>query len=130
MPRRPPSPLEQLFDILSDAAQTFADRMADNIARAMNIEPKRKIPTGERGRNPRRQAQRTERQPKTHYQVLGVSRHSTQSEIRAAYLALAKKYHPDAKGNSKRMIEVNQAYEVLKDVEKRRAYDFKLATTR
>ncbi|MEN8260767.1 MAG: DnaJ domain-containing protein, partial [Pseudomonadota bacterium] len=51
---------------------------------------------------------------KDYYKIIGVSRHATQDEIKRAYRKLARKYHPDVS---------KEAYEVLKDPEKRAAYD-------
>ncbi|CAM6100617.1 unnamed protein product [Calypogeia fissa] len=64
---------------------------------------------------------------KDFYEVLGVERGSSQAEIKKAYYALAKQYHPDMnKGDEKaeaKFQEIQQAYEVLKDDEKRSMYD-------
>jgi curved DNA-binding protein len=63
---------------------------------------------------------------KDYYAVMGVARDATQDEIKRAYRKLARKYHPDvskepdAEGRFK---ELGEAYEVLKDPEKRAAYD-------
>lgn len=61
------------------------------------------------------------------YEVLGVKKSATESEIRKAFLKLAKKYHPDVNPNDKvaeqKFKEVNLAYEVLKDAKKRQHYD-------
>ena len=64
------------------------------------------------------------------YKVLGVSDDATNEEIRAAYLSLVKKYHPDkytdpdlkALANEK-LKEINEAYGVLSDSEKKARYD-------
>jgi len=61
-----------------------------------------------------------------YYEVLGVSRSASDDELKKAYRRLAKQYHPDAnkdQGAEARFIEVNEAYEVLSDSQKRAAYD-------
>ncbi|KAJ9158729.1 hypothetical protein P3X46_024289 [Hevea brasiliensis] len=62
-----------------------------------------------------------------YYDVLGVSKNATSSEIKKAYYALAKKLHPDTNKDDpeaeKKFQEVSKAYEVLKDDEKRAQYD-------
>ncbi|GIW18285.1 MAG: molecular chaperone DnaJ [Tepidiforma sp.] len=64
---------------------------------------------------------------KDFYEVLGVSRTATEKEIKAAYRKLARKYHPDVNPGDKaaeaRFKEINQAFEVLSDPEKRKKYD-------
>lgn len=63
---------------------------------------------------------------KNYYEVLGVSRDATADEIKKAFRKLARKYHPDVSKEpdaEKRMKEINEAYAVLSDPEKRAAYD-------
>jgi molecular chaperone DnaJ len=61
--------------------------------------------------------------PVDHYAVLGVARGSSAAAIKAAYRALVKRHHPDAGGDSQRMLALNAAWEVLGDGERRRRYD-------
>jgi molecular chaperone DnaJ len=62
-----------------------------------------------------------------YYEVLEVSRNAGQDEIKRAYRRLARQYHPDVNPGDKvaeeRFKEINEAYEVLSDVEKRTRYD-------
>jgi molecular chaperone DnaJ len=64
---------------------------------------------------------------KDYYQVLGISRDADEKQIKSAYRKLARKYHPDANTGApdaeERFKEINEAYEVLKDQEKRSKYD-------
>jgi DnaJ-class molecular chaperone with C-terminal Zn finger domain len=64
---------------------------------------------------------------KDYYQILGVGRTATEKEIKQAYRRLARKHHPDLNPGDKsaeaKFKEINAAYEVLSDPEKRRKYD-------
>jgi curved DNA-binding protein len=63
---------------------------------------------------------------KDYYEVMGVKRDAAQDEIKRAYRKLARKYHPDVSKEAdaeQRFKEIGEAYEVLKDPEKRAAYD-------
>jgi curved DNA-binding protein len=65
-------------------------------------------------------------QYKDYYKTMGVKKDATQDEIKRAYRKLARKYHPDVSKEpdaEKKFKEVGEAYEVLKDPEKRAAYD-------
>ena len=62
-----------------------------------------------------------------YYDVLGVGRSADEKELKAAYRKLAKQYHPDANPGDKtaeaKFKEISEAYEVLKDPQKKAAYD-------
>ncbi len=65
-------------------------------------------------------------QKRDYYEVLGVQRNAAQPDIKKAYRQLARKYHPDVSDDSnaeEKFKEINEAYEILSDDEKRAAYD-------
>nr|CAD2143212.1 unnamed protein product [Meloidogyne enterolobii] len=64
------------------------------------------------------------------YEILEVSQNATQTELKSAFYKLSKRYHPDVSGSSdasnKKFVEISNAYETLKDEQKRREYDRQL----
>ena len=64
---------------------------------------------------------------KDYYKILGVDKNTSQNDIKKAYRKLAKKYHPDLNPNDdkaqEKFKELNEAYEVLGDAEKKKKYD-------
>lgn len=62
-----------------------------------------------------------------YYQILGVGKNASEDELKKAYRTLAKKFHPDQNKDNKdaeeKFKEINEAYDVLKDAQKRSAYD-------
>ena len=62
-----------------------------------------------------------------YYEVLGIKRDASDKDVRQAYRKLARKYHPDVNPGDKsaesRFKEINEAYEVIGDPEKRKKYD-------
>jgi len=62
--------------------------------------------------------------PKDYYEILGVSRSATEDEIKHAYRRLAHQHHPDKNGgDDKKFKEINEAYQVLGNKEKKEQYD-------
>jgi len=61
---------------------------------------------------------------KDYYEILGVNKNTSQNEIKKAFRVLAKKYHPDKKGGDENKFkEINEAYQVLSNKEKKEQYD-------
>ncbi len=58
-----------------------------------------------------------------YYLILGVDKNATQEDIKKAFRSLAHKHHPDKGGDEKRFKEINEAYQVLSNKEKREQYD-------
>lgn len=77
--------------------------------------------------------------PRTHYETLGIPRGADPAEIRRAYVALARRFHPDAHAGrspaerdhaDRRMRDVNEAWSALSDPARRQAYDKTLLRAR
>jgi len=63
---------------------------------------------------------------KNYYQILGINRKSSKSEIKSAFRKLAKKYHPDINKSNEstaKFIDIYEAYEILSNDEKRKIFD-------
>jgi molecular chaperone DnaJ len=60
---------------------------------------------------------------RNYYEVLGIPKSASADEIKKAFRRLARKHHPDAGGAEEKFKEINEAYEVLSDPEKRSQYD-------
>jgi len=60
---------------------------------------------------------------KDYYDILGVPKTATADDLKKAFRKAARKHHPDAGGSEERFKEVNEAYEILSDEEKRKQYD-------
>ena len=72
---------------------------------------------------------RSTRTKNSYYEVLGVSRNASQTDIKKAYQRLAMKYHPDrnkAKNASEKFKEIQKAFQTLNDPNERSKYDRKL----
>jgi DnaJ-class molecular chaperone len=66
---------------------------------------------------------------KTYYDVLGLPKHATISEIKKAYRTLSKKLHPDMNPDPEahnKFIEIQEAYEFLSDPSRKHKYDIKI----
>ena len=64
---------------------------------------------------------------KNYYDILGIKPDATENEIKSAFRKLARKWHPDVAGNTSDIVqkfkEINEAYEILSDKDKRKKYD-------
>src|SRR3989344_3198169 len=62
-----------------------------------------------------------------YYELLGIAKTASQDEIKRSYRNLARKYHPDVNkehGAAEKFKEINEAYQVLSDPDKRSQYDY------
>ena len=60
---------------------------------------------------------------KDYYKILGINKGASEDEVKKAFRQLAHKYHPDKGGDEKKFKEINEAYQVLSNKEKRTQYD-------
>jgi molecular chaperone DnaJ len=60
---------------------------------------------------------------KNYYDILGVKKDASADDIKKAFRRLARKHHPDAGGSEDKFKEINEAYEILSDSDKRKQYD-------
>ncbi len=60
---------------------------------------------------------------KDYYKILGINKGASEEEVKKAFRRLAHKYHPDKGGDEKKFKEINEAYQVLSNKEKRAQYD-------
>lgn len=60
---------------------------------------------------------------KNHYQTLGLAKNCSPTDIKKAYYKLVKQHHPDHGGSLKKIKEINEAYEILSDLSKKKEYD-------
>lgn len=70
---------------------------------------------------------------KNYYEILEININASDEVIKSAYRALVKKYHPDNSNDTskdKELFEINEAYEILSDPEKRKEYDYTLMRSR
>ena len=58
-----------------------------------------------------------------YYELLGVSRSASEKELKSAFKKKAMQYHPDKGGDSEKFKQVNEAYQILSDTQKRQMYD-------
>ena len=65
----------------------------------------------------------TRKMPKDYYKILGVDKNTKEDDIKKAFRRLAHEHHPDKGGDAKRFKDINEAYQVLGDKQKRATYD-------
>jgi DnaJ-class molecular chaperone len=123
MPRNP-DPLGELFDRIRETLTDYAHDMIDDARR--KVEPPR-TPRTRRvsGKGPKVKAPRREHEGPTLYDDLEVSPHASTETIRAAWVSLCKRYHPDTgkQKSAERIKRINAAWEILGDDKKRAAYN-------
>lgn len=130
MPRHHSDPINDFFNELLDATiQTLIDTVRPEFRKiAKQAVKTAKEQADDKAKSKKQTYTNTTRRTVnplqlTFYDVLEVSPHASQETIEAAYKSLARRNHPDIGGNSKKMVDINNAYGVLKDAVKRIRYD-------
>lgn len=134
----PRDPIDDFLDGLKQAVTEFAtDFVQDRIHGALPPQPRaRRVSANKPPKVKKPKAERpAKREPQGSnlYDELEVSSRASAETIRAAYLSLSKRYHPDVAkfpNAAARMKLINAAWEVLGDKEKRKVYDAKLREAR
>ena len=114
--------LDALKRSFLETTQEFTER---TIRENMPHAPRQRRVSGAAKQKPKPKVKRETHGP-TLYDDLEVSPHASAETIRAAYLSLSKRYHPDVtkhKGAAERMKQINAAWTVLQDEKKRAAYN-------
>lgn len=129
-PRRPSpplDPLESLQQMFLDRAEQYMNHMMDQMMASMGDGNHTFLPITPPHHAPKQKpikAPKPQPPAPTLYDVLQVSVSASPEVISGAWRSLCKMYHPDiVKGQEKRMRAINEAYELLSDPRKRRAYD-------
>lgn len=60
---------------------------------------------------------------KDYYQILGIQKGASETDVKSAFRRLAREHHPDKGGSAEKFKQINEAYQVLSDIEKRQQYD-------
>ncbi|KAI0670179.1 hypothetical protein C8Q78DRAFT_975891 [Trametes maxima] len=95
-------------------------------ARAASTSKRQSCTAGKAGPSRLFHASAVHSAPKDPYQVLGVKRDASPADIKKTYFSLARKYHPDTnpdKNAQEKFVEIQEAYDILKDEKKRADYD-------
>ncbi|KAI0374455.1 hypothetical protein BV20DRAFT_936163 [Pilatotrama ljubarskyi] len=110
----------------SAAARTTRTLVTSVYARSASANKRSACPLSRAGPSRLFHASAVHSAPKDPYQVLGVKRDASPAEIKKTYFALARKYHPDTnpdKNAQEKFVEIQEAYDILKDEKKRAEYD-------
>lgn len=121
--------LDALKESFFATTQQFTDRIiAEQLNQFPHAAPRSRVKPPKQPKPPK--AAKVKREAvRTHYDELEVSPRASAETIRAAYLSLSKRYHPDVakqKNAAERMKQINAAWTVLQDPEKRKEYDRKI----